>query len=57
MSSIRAKKAKETGHVAIFTKPLELGELPGGSARALRDLALPRADRRLIIHNQLAVSI
>ena len=47
----------ETGHVAIFTKPLELGELPGGSARALRDLALPRADRRLIIHNQLAVSI
>jgi hypothetical protein len=57
MSELRAKKAKETGYVTIFTKPLELGELPGGSARALRDLALPRADRRLIIHNQLAVSI
>ena len=57
MSSIRAKKAKETGHVAIFTKPLELGELPGESALALRDLALLREDLRLIIHNPLAASL
>jgi hypothetical protein len=35
MSELRAKKAKETGYVTIFTKPLELGELPDCIARAM----------------------